>query len=187
MVKGNDILYRTDFFSGLGWMLTKKIWDELKTKWPLGFWDDWMREPAQHKNRACIRPEICRTRTFGKIGVSNGQFFNQHLKYIKLNDNIYPFSHTDLSYLLKDNYDKKFRNTIARLPTLTIEKVKSSGLNDAKVLYSSKREFESLARSLGAMNDFKSGIARVSYKGVIVVIHQGVRVYLTPREFLSSL
>lgn len=34
------------------------------------FWDDWIREPAQRKERACIRPEISRTRTFGKVGVS---------------------------------------------------------------------------------------------------------------------
>lgn len=34
------------------------------------YWDDWMREPAQRKNRACIRPEISRTSTFGKEGVS---------------------------------------------------------------------------------------------------------------------
>lgn len=34
------------------------------------YWDDWMRRPEQRKDRACIRPEISRTRTFGKIGVS---------------------------------------------------------------------------------------------------------------------
>lgn len=27
-------LYRSDFFPGLGWMLTKKLWSELCTKWP---------------------------------------------------------------------------------------------------------------------------------------------------------
>lgn len=34
------------------------------------FWDDWIRQPEQRKERACIRPELPRTRTFGKIGVS---------------------------------------------------------------------------------------------------------------------
>ena len=34
------------------------------------YWDDWMREPAQRLERACIRPEVSRTRTFGKKGVS---------------------------------------------------------------------------------------------------------------------
>lgn len=29
-----DLVYRTDFFPGLGWMLTKSIWAELAPKWP---------------------------------------------------------------------------------------------------------------------------------------------------------
>ena len=49
------------------------------------FRDDWMRQPAQRKGRACIRPEVGRTKTFGKIGVSNGLFYEKHLKYIHLN------------------------------------------------------------------------------------------------------
>jgi alpha-1,3-mannosyl-glycoprotein beta-1,2-N-acetylglucosaminyltransferase len=66
-----------------------------------------MREPVQRKNRACIRPEISRTKTFGKIGVSNGLFFEKHLKFIVLNSNNVKFMDMDLSYLLKDNYDKR--------------------------------------------------------------------------------
>ncbi|KAF4517851.1 hypothetical protein B566_EDAN011776 [Ephemera danica] len=29
-----DLLYRTDFFPGLGWMLTRDLWVELSSKWP---------------------------------------------------------------------------------------------------------------------------------------------------------
>lgn len=29
-----ELLYRTDFFPGLGWMLTKTLWIELSSKWP---------------------------------------------------------------------------------------------------------------------------------------------------------
>lgn len=63
-------------FSGLGWMLTSKLWDELKVKWPETFWDDWMRDPAQRQGRACIRPEISRTGISfrGKKGVSKYAF-----------------------------------------------------------------------------------------------------------------
>jgi len=28
------LLYRTDFFPGLGWMLTRDLWLELAPKWP---------------------------------------------------------------------------------------------------------------------------------------------------------
>ena len=67
---GSSILYRTDFFPGLGWMMTKEVWNEIGPKWPKSYWDDWMRAPEQRRGRACIRPEISRTRTFGKKGVS---------------------------------------------------------------------------------------------------------------------
>lgn len=84
-----DLLYRSDFFPGLGlssatpqaftifnplfrsgWMMSKELWEELGPKWPRAFWDDWIRNPEQRKDRVCIRPELPRTRTFGKVGVS---------------------------------------------------------------------------------------------------------------------
>lgn len=38
------VVHRSDFFPGLGWLLTRRLWDELDAKWPeeKGFWDDWM-------------------------------------------------------------------------------------------------------------------------------------------------
>jgi alpha-1,3-mannosyl-glycoprotein beta-1,2-N-acetylglucosaminyltransferase len=37
-------VHRSNFFPGLGWLLTRRLWDELDAKWPeeKGFWDDWM-------------------------------------------------------------------------------------------------------------------------------------------------
>ena len=34
-------LFRTDFFSGLGWMLTADVWDELAPRFPADQWDWW--------------------------------------------------------------------------------------------------------------------------------------------------
>jgi alpha-1,3-mannosyl-glycoprotein beta-1,2-N-acetylglucosaminyltransferase len=51
-------LLRSDFFPGLGWMLTSSLWEEVKVKWPDGYWDDWLRDPLQRKGRQVIRPEI---------------------------------------------------------------------------------------------------------------------------------
>ncbi|KAK8636601.1 hypothetical protein V6N13_124345 [Hibiscus sabdariffa] len=58
-------LYRSDFFPGLGWMLTKSTWNELSPKWPKAYWDDWLRLNENHKGRQFLRPEICRTYNFG--------------------------------------------------------------------------------------------------------------------------
>lgn len=47
-------LYRSDFFPGLGWMMTKQLWNELGPKWPEKYWDDWMREPEQRNGRLVL-------------------------------------------------------------------------------------------------------------------------------------
>ena len=67
------------------------------------YWDDWVREPGQMGQgaKSCIRPEISRTSTFGKKGVSNGQFFNEHLKFINHATTDVHFTQLDLSYLFK--------------------------------------------------------------------------------------
>jgi alpha-1,3-mannosyl-glycoprotein beta-1,2-N-acetylglucosaminyltransferase len=53
-------------------MMSAKLWQELSVIWPVSFWDDWMRQPEQRQNRACIRPEVSRTAMSanGKVGVS---------------------------------------------------------------------------------------------------------------------
>ena len=51
MVEDPKIMFKTDFFPGLGWMTTRKFWLELKPKWPATFWDDWLRHPNQHQGR----------------------------------------------------------------------------------------------------------------------------------------
>ncbi|XP_054257252.1 alpha-1,3-mannosyl-glycoprotein 2-beta-N-acetylglucosaminyltransferase-like [Macrosteles quadrilineatus] len=99
--EARDVIYRTDFFPGLGWMLNKQLWSELSVKWPTSYWDDWIRQPEQRRNRACLRPELSRTRTFGKIGVSNGLFYEKYLKFIHLNDQFVPFTQKNLTFLLK--------------------------------------------------------------------------------------
>eukprot|EP00949_MAST-11_sp_MAST-11-sp1_P001849 g1849.t1 len=76
---------RSDYFPGLGWMLDRKMWLEWGPKWPKGYWDDWLREPPQRRGRVTLRPEISRTHTFGRNGVSRAQFFDRYLSPILLN------------------------------------------------------------------------------------------------------
>jgi alpha-1,3-mannosyl-glycoprotein beta-1,2-N-acetylglucosaminyltransferase len=52
-------ILKSDFFPGLGWCMTKRLWEEeLSQKWPEGYWDDWLREPAQRQGRHILRPEV---------------------------------------------------------------------------------------------------------------------------------
>ncbi|XP_014212920.1 alpha-1,3-mannosyl-glycoprotein 2-beta-N-acetylglucosaminyltransferase [Copidosoma floridanum] len=179
------LLYRTDFFPGLGWMLTQKLWFELSHKWPKSYWDDWIRQPEQRQNRACIRPEISRTRTFGKFGVSNGLFFEKHLKFIELNNKKVDFSKHDLKYLLKENYDAKFIKKVYQLKEVNYLELNSNKLpiiqSEYRISYDSRQSYKNIARMFGLMDDFKSGVPRTGYHGIVTFYLNHRRIFLAPR------
>lgn len=174
--KKPELLYRTDFFPGLGWMMTKNLWLELCNKWPKSYWDDWIRQPQQRKDRACIRPEISRTRTFGKIGVSklvtlwiyrscfpssfrfSGLFFEKHLKYIKLNEAFVPFTKMNLSFLTKENYDAEFVRNVYQSAVVSYQELKDNKIaheGSVRIVYHTKDMYKRTAKMLGLMDDFK--------------------------------
>ena len=182
-VRGNDLLYRSDFFPGLGWMLKRTIWHELAPKWPAAFWDDWMRHPDQRRERSCIRPEIPRVETFGRTGVSKGQFFDEHLRHIKLNSEFYPFTKRNLTFLLKDEYDPKFINIVYKSPLVSFEYFNSGQGMPApsvRIQYDTEQSFVALANQLGVMSDLKAGVPRMAYRGVVSFMYKGFRIYLAP-------
>jgi len=180
-----ELLYRTDFFGGLGWMLTKELWTELMVKWPRSYWDDWMREPAQRKGRSCIRPEVSRTKTFGKVGVSNGLFYEKHLKYIVLNTKFVPFTVMNLAFLGKERYDEGWVAEVYKTPLVSLEDLRAgrvSGKSNkaVRLAYHTREAYKRSAKALGIMEDFKSGVPRTAYRGIVSFMHSGVRVFLAP-------
>jgi hypothetical protein len=60
LVEDSTAVYRTDFFPGLGWMLTDELFAEVEPSWPDAYWDEYMRRPDVRKGRHCLRPEINR-------------------------------------------------------------------------------------------------------------------------------
>ena len=110
--------------------------------------------------------------TFGRKGVSNGQYFNQHLQYIVLEDNPYNFTSADLSYLLQvihcvlylficllswqRNYQRVFVDHVHGLPSETLTQIQQSQSKDEVVIrYSSNKDFTNLAKKFGLMSDLK--------------------------------
>ncbi|NXN06260.1 MGAT1 acetylglucosaminyltransferase, partial [Sylvia borin] len=178
-----ELLYRTDFFPGLGWLLLAELWDELEPKWPAAFWDDWMRQPEQRRGRSCVRPEVSRTVTFGRKGVSHGQFFDQYLKFIKLNDRFVPFTQLDLSYLSKERYERSFLQQVYSAPEIQLEQLQKDAGKDlgaVRLQYRGRDSFKALAKALGLMDDLKSGVPRAGYRGVVSFVCRGRRVFLAP-------
>ena len=163
-VKNADVIYRSDFFPGLGWMLTRDFWDEIKNKWPGAYWDDWLREPDQRKDRDCIRPEISRTYTFGKEGSSMGQFYDKYLANIKLNKEKVNWGSKDLSFLNKDTYDKEFDKEIDSCTEISeIQDIDSYQNKKLLLYYADQNSFTHMADRLEIMSDHKAGVPRTGY------------------------
>lgn len=185
------VLYRSDFFPGLGWMLSLSTWDELSPKWPKAYWDDWLRLKENHKGRQFIRPEVCRTYNFGEHGSSLGQFFKQYLEPIKLNDVQVNWKSMDLSYLLEDNFLSYFASLVRKAKPVYGDDVnlKVSNIDgDVRIQYNDQPDYERIARQFGIFEEWKDGVPRAAYKGVVVFRYKtSRRVFLVGPDSLKRL
>ena len=192
-------VYRTDFFPGLGWMLSRRLWEELAPKWPAGFWDDWLRQPRNRKGRACLRPEVPRSFTWcTEEGVSGGQFCAEHLASIKLADTSVNWAGIDTSYLLKNAYDdwidgllkkaKKLHSAdeVMLLPVSNGGRRGPNGdggdATEVEVIYHNNDEFQLMAMQLNLMEDFKDNVPRTAYRGIVTFRYLHYRVHLVPES-----
>lgn len=182
-VSDPEELYRSDFFPGLGWMLTKSTWEELAPKWPDAYWDDWLRLNETRKGRQFIRPEVCRTYNFGEHGSSLGQFYEQYLKPIRLNNVNVDWKSKDLTYMEERQYNQDFGALVAKaklVPASQALREADFGEGDIRVYYDFLTKFKTLARQFGIFEDTKDGVPRTAYKGVVVFRWKGTkRVFLT--------
>jgi len=68
-------------------------------------------------------------------------------------------------------------------PVVSVQDLKSGkvGSNKAvRVPYHTREIYKKTAKALGIMDDFKSGVPRMAYRGIVSFMHSGVRVYLAP-------
>jgi alpha-1,3-mannosyl-glycoprotein beta-1,2-N-acetylglucosaminyltransferase len=170
-----DALHRSDFFPGLGWLMPRRVWNELGPKWPDSFWDDWVRNPEQRLGRHFIRPELSRTHTFGERGASGGQFYKAHLEHNAMNELPFDWETQDLSYLSRDAYDTYLNNLIrgARRVTAVPSSWRDHANSTVMFTYTNQNEFVHIARSLHLMEDEKNGVPRTAYRGVVVFRAEG--------------
>jgi len=184
-VKDPKQLWRSNFFPGLGWMMTKALWHEIGSRWPRAYWDDWLREPPQRKGRDCIHPEISRTYTFGEHGSSQGQFFEKYLKNIYLNDHFVDWSQESLEYLTKRKWDEYFSKLVDRAKKNEVssqEEMKKFKDSTLIMYYNDQGEFSRIANQFGLMEDTKAGIPRTAYNGVVPFRWESNLVLLAERK-----
>ncbi|WVZ87379.1 hypothetical protein U9M48_034020, partial [Paspalum notatum var. saurae] len=163
-------LYRSDFFPGLGWMLTKSTWIELSPKWPKAY--------PYFKSESA--------------GSSLGQFFEQYLEPIRLNDVHIDWNSEDLSYLGEDKFITKFGKEVASATPLhgsdAVLKAHNMAV-DVRIQYDDQEDFERIARQFGIFEEWKDGIPRTAYKGVVVFRYKSSRrrIFLISPDSLSQL
>lgn len=169
LVRNASQLHRTDFFPGLGWMLTRALWDELRPKWPAMFWDDWMRADNQTRGRQCVRPEVSRTANFGRRGVSQSFHYDKHVSRVVLSTADVDFAALDLSYLEAARYHHLFFSRMSRAVRLRYSNYLTSRPQDADVIaFYPDDKLHAIGKRTGIMTDHRDGVRRTSYKGVIV-------------------
>jgi alpha-1,3-mannosyl-glycoprotein beta-1,2-N-acetylglucosaminyltransferase len=180
-------LYRTDFFPGLGWMLSRDVWSEWDGQFVApggGYWDEWVRLPRIRKGRSCIRPEISRTKTFGKEGTSGGQFFDSHLDKIVLNDVPILWRNVDVSFLQKAAYDRALEQETRSCITVPVDRLLNAQPSSLGPLvcveFASFADFQRLARALDIMDDEKNGVPRGAYESIVPLRFRGHKVLLKP-------
>lgn len=139
----------------------------------LGFWDDWLRLPHVRKGKACIRPEISRTFTFGEQGASGGQFYQQFLSRIELSNDRVAWSERDMSDMIKSHYDTELHNYLSKVPLVHVDRVMDNSalatetLAEVKISYASEQHFVELASKFGVMTESKAGVPRTAYLGIV--------------------
>lgn len=178
-------LHRTDFFPGLGWMMTRSLWNEVAHQWPKLFWDDWMRSLNRTKGRQCIRPEVSRAANFGATGASSSFQYEQHVSKVKLGEANVNFSSVDLSYLDPNKYEHMIFERMSNAVLLRFSNYLSTRPQDADVIamYPDGNP-QLIGKRTGIMTDHRNGIFRTSYRGVIVIPWNGHWAFIVPRGFV---
>jgi len=197
VVKDSTRVLRSDFFPGLGWMMTRKLWtNELQLKWPGGYWDDWLRDPAQRQGRHILRPEVSRTFHFGTQGGASGNQFGSKLGKVFLNNRQVDWTATPetpstdrqhWSYYLQDEdtFDLYYWNQIqaAQVATTVEAAEEQAQHSDVRLEYRDFPHFQQLVRQLHPplMDDEKAMVPRTAYKGVVETRPHGNHLlFLTP-------
>ncbi|CAD6270491.1 unnamed protein product [Miscanthus lutarioriparius] len=133
-----------------------------------------------------------KTYNFGKHGSSLGQFFEQYLEPIRLNDVNIDWNSEDLSYLGEDKFLTKFGKEVASATPLHGSDAVLKAHNmaeDVRIQYNDQEDFERIARQFGIFEEWKDGIPRTAYKGVVVFRYNSSqrRIFLVSPDSLRQL
>lgn len=180
-----DLVWRTDFFPGLGWMLSKELWEELSPGFPAAYWDDWMRKPEVRKSRSCIRPEVSRTSHNMKLAGkgSSGGMFKDYLSKISASSANIDFSLIPARIVQKTSYDKRLIEDIENARPINLENTTNMEKTyNYKISYKNIRDWHKYAAQFKLMTDIRGGMQRTAYYGIVTVMFNGCRIFVVPES-----
>jgi len=181
VASNSSAVFRTDFFPGLGWMLLRPFWFEVRGGWMPAYWDDYIRRRDVRKGRHCIRPEVSRTYTFGEKGVSKGQYFKKFLAKTVLNSVSVNWSAMDLSYIASSgSFDQYLSQQVLQATRATMsDAVSKLAPGGSLAVQYANATWVKHAKFFGElMEDDKDGIKRGTYRAVLPLTWRGSRLFL---------
>ena len=105
--------------------------------------------------RPRARVQVSRSYTFGSKGTSVGLFYKKYLQTIKLNEQAVAWGQLDLSYLLRDEYERRFSHWLTEAKAVgSIAAAKQEavgGGGDIKVMYRTKAELVAFCKARAIM------------------------------------
>ena len=155
-------LQRTSYFPGLGFLLKRQAWLQIRAEWPsaptMG-WDYWMRVAFRMFDKECIVPEISRSHHAAAKGSSvsstrqlqlfEAMAFATWPSSCNVSE---PCNHFgNVSYLLKDHYEDWLREAIAEAPRTSVEQLQVESKKVLHVLPFQREDFLRLAEPAGLL------------------------------------
>ena len=182
MVGESRRLLRTQFFPGLGWLLSRALYKgELEPRWPDEHWDHWMRSEVKHRTsrgRECLYPQVPRSYHAGAKGTFMD--WRVHEKYFAdialSSDTSVRWTAADVpllrSAIVEHGYDEALRARLSRARPLTelAELLSPSNGSDHPVVlwYSQppREQGATLYRDIAAFFGLWHEMRRGSHQGV---------------------
>lgn len=171
LVSDEKRVFRTDYFPGLGWMIHRNTWSQIKDIWPKNpttGWDHWLRHGSGLRPRECIIPEVSRTHHFDTKGtnVKAGTGIAKLLEKM-VTSNLPAGELRITSSLLKDTYENELHEMF-----LGAEITSQSGLDFMRpeqryILPYVREEYKNIAKKL----DIYGAQARTAHRGMIITRH----------------
>ncbi|KII61272.1 Alpha-1,3-mannosyl-glycoprotein 2-beta-N-acetylglucosaminyltransferase [Thelohanellus kitauei] len=175
---------RTEFFPGYGWMITKKLWDEIKNGWPDRYWDEYFRNPLISKGRSCVYPEVSRTENIGKFGTSGTDFYLKYILPIKRNTQKLNYDEIQIENLTIEKYTASFIELYQKAIPVNITHYDAiltfANHSYYKIEFKGRESYQELCNKFDITYSTRYHIPRTSYHKITLLNLGTHKVFLYP-------